>query len=82
MRECSRYRPTTLRTVIFSVYPATPGRRQQMPRMKSSVRTPARDARMSAVITPMSFMELTLIAMRPASPFAVSTSMSSSTQER
>ena len=45
MRECSRKRPTTERTRMFSDTPGTPGRRQQMPRTMSSIFTPACEAR-------------------------------------
>jgi hypothetical protein len=40
MRLCSRKRPTIDLTRMFSDRPFTPGRRQQMPRTTSSIRTP------------------------------------------
>ena len=41
MRPCSRKRPTMDLTRIFSDRPGTPGRRQQIPRITSSICTPA-----------------------------------------
>ena len=40
---CSRYLPTIETTRILSVYPATDGRRQHIPRTMSSILTPRRD---------------------------------------
>ena len=45
MRECSRKRPTTDTTRMFSLTPGTPGFRQQMPRVLISTGTPAWEAR-------------------------------------
>jgi len=44
IRLCSRYRPRTLRTVIRSLRPGTPGSSAQIPRVTMSTRTPAADA--------------------------------------
>ena len=44
-RECSRKRPRTQRTRMFSDRPATPGRTAQMPRTQMSTGTPACEAR-------------------------------------
>ena len=41
MRECSRKRPSTLMTRMFSLRPGTPGRRQQKPRTSRVMSTPA-----------------------------------------
>ena len=40
-RECSRYRPTTLRTRMVSLTPSMPGLSEQMPRTQTSIGTPA-----------------------------------------
>ncbi len=40
MRECSRKRPTTDRTVMLSLMPGMPGRRQHTPRTIRSIFTP------------------------------------------
>ena len=48
MRECSRNRPTTETTLIVSLTPGTPGRRQQIPRTLMSIGSPAWEARYSA----------------------------------
>ena len=86
MRECSRYVPTTLRTEMFSVSPGMPGRRQQMPRTKSSTRTPAREASTSLRMTARLFRPLTLIAMRasafPLCRARISSSISAMTLSR
>ena len=44
MRECSRKRPTTETTRMFSLTPGSPARAQQIPRTLRSTRTPAWDA--------------------------------------
>ena len=44
-RECSRNRPSTERTRMFSESPGTPGRRAQIPRTTTSTGTPAWEAR-------------------------------------
>ncbi len=44
-RECSRKRPRTERTRMFSDSPGTPGRSAQMPRTHTSTGTPACEAR-------------------------------------
>ena len=44
-RECSRNRPTMLRTRTVSDSPGTPGLSAQIPRTTSSTGTPARLAR-------------------------------------
>src|SRR2546427_4181453 len=51
MRLCSRNLSTMLITRMFSETPGRPGRRQQMPRMTSSIVTPACEAPYSASIT-------------------------------
>ena len=43
-RLCSRKRPSTLRTVMFSLMPGTPGRTAQMLRATISTFAPAPDA--------------------------------------
>ena len=45
IRECSRKRPTTETTRMFSDTPCTPGRKRQMPRMLRSTGIPACEAR-------------------------------------
>jgi hypothetical protein len=52
MRECSRNRPTTEITRMFSDSPGTPGRRQQNPRTISVIFTPACDASYSRSASP------------------------------
>ena len=44
-RLCSRKRPSTLRTEMFSLIPLTPGRIPQMRRATMSIFAPAFDAR-------------------------------------
>ena len=80
MRLCSRKRPTTLCSVMFSLTPGTPGRRQHMPRTFSSTFTPACEARYSLRIIGLSTSEFILkmrCASRPASAWAISRSMRS-----
>lgn len=60
IRECSRKRPSTDRTRMFSDRPATPGRTAQMPRTHTSTGTPACAARYIASMTASSTIELTL----------------------
>lgn len=48
---------------MFSLRPATPGRRQHLPRTCSSIFTPADDARYSASMISSSDKELHLMAM-------------------
>ena len=64
MRECSRKRPTTDTTRMFSDTPGTPGRRQQMPRTLRSTGTPACEARYSARMQRASTSEFIFIAIR------------------
>ena len=68
IRLCSRKRPSTLRTVILSLRPGTPGRSMQIPRVMISTLTPAVEAAYSASITSGSTRELILIRIRPPSP--------------
>ena len=68
MRECSRKRPTTDTTRMFSLTPSTPGRRQQMPRMLRSIGTPACEAWYSARMQRLSTSELIFIAIRAGRP--------------
>ncbi len=68
-RECSRNRPSTDRTRMFSESPGSPGLSAQIPRTHTSTGTPAMLARYSASMTASSTIELTLIrtyASRPA----------------
>lgn len=60
-RECSRNRPSTDRTRMFSDRPVTPGRTAQMPRTHTSTGTPAWDARYSASMIASSTIELHLM---------------------
>jgi len=64
-----------LRTVMFSLIPATPGRRQQIPRMIKSIFTPACDAAYRASMISRSTREFILAMMRAGfSPRALSRS--------
>ena len=62
-------------TAMFSVFPGTPGTRQQMPRTIRSTRTPAWDASASLSISSRSVTALVLRRMRPRSPRAISPSI-------
>src|SRR4051812_6241351 len=68
MRECSRKRPTTETTEMFSLTSGTPGTRQQMPRMLSSTGTPACEARYRARMQRRSTSAFIFIAMRASRP--------------
>lgn len=83
MRGCSRKRPTTENTRIWSVSPGTPGRRQQMPRTLRVMGTPAWLAWASLSMSCRSVTELTLMKMPHFSPllaFSISPSISSSSR--
>ena len=67
-RECSRNRPTMLRTRIVSDMPGTPGRTAQIPRTNKSMGTPACDARYSESMVGSSMIALHFIWMREGSP--------------
>ena len=67
-RECSRNRPTMLRTRIVSDSPGTPGRSAQMPRTTRSIGTPARLASYSASMSSSSTMLLALMRMPDGRP--------------
>ena len=70
MRLCSRKRPTIDLTRIFSDSPGTPGRRQQMPRTTSSMRTPRWLARYRASMMAGSTSEFSLTQMAAGLPWA------------
>ena len=66
-----------LNTRMFSVYSGTPGKRQQIPRTSSMMRTPAQEASDSLLMTSRSVTELTLKMIWPSLPFWISSSISS-----
>ena len=68
IRECSRNRPSTLRTRMFSDRPGMPGRSAHIPRTHTSTGTPACDARYSASITTSSTSALHLNWIMAGSP--------------
>ncbi|MNN32212.1 hypothetical protein D3C81_1459250 [compost metagenome] len=70
MRLCSRKRPTMDLTRIFSDRPGTPGRRQQIPRMTSSIRTPHWLARYRASMISGSTRAFILAQMAAGLPLA------------
>ena len=67
-RECSRNRPTTDTTRMFSLTPSMPMRRQQMPRTFRSIRTPACEARYSASMQRLSVSEFIFMTIRACWP--------------
>ena len=83
MRECSRNRPITDRTRMFSDNPGTPGRRQQMPRTTRSISTPACDAAYNRSIDSGSTRLFIFMVMRPVpGGAAISPSISSNSRSR
>src|SRR6266851_1866923 len=66
MRLCSRNLSTMLVTRMVSEMPGSPGRRQQMPRITSSMGTPAWEARYNASMTEGSTSAFILTMMRAA----------------
>ena len=77
-RECSRKRPSTLRTRTRPPVTARPVRTAQMPRTHKSTGTPAAAARYRASMVASSTIELTLKwipAGRPARWWSTSASM-------
>ena len=78
--ECSKYLPTILFTVMFSVYPLTPAIKQQMPLITKSIFTPFCDASINFSIRTLSVKELNFIPMYPSLPsstFLISPSIKS-----
>src|SRR3990167_7253986 len=68
MRECSRKRPITERTRMFSDRPAMPGLSAHTPRTMSSIFTPAPEARYSSSMICGSSSEFILPMMRAGLP--------------
>ena len=67
-RECSRNRPSRLRTRMFSLSPGTPGRIAQIPRTTASTGTPACEARYRESMITSSTTEFIFSRIRAGRP--------------